>query len=538
MSSLSIMKHLVLNLLLLFIGCLYCAAQSPVRELEKLKLILKDKSQLDARKQRRIDFLKVSLENKGLDLKDKYLINLQLYNEYKSFQYDKAFYYAHQLQQLSHQLKDPAKIAYAKLKLGFILLSSGMFKETFDSLSTLKIKQLPDSVKREYYLLSARTYYDLADFDQDDYYTRIYKTKASLYVDSALKLCNIHSFEYTYYSGLKLIKAGDLAHAIPKLSSLMNNKRLSDHQYAITASTLSDIYIQYHQNHIAIKLLINASISDIKSSTKEAAAMLNLAQLLNKSNNIADAYLLIKAAMDDAIYYGARQRKVQVSAILPVIASARILHEQKQKQMLFFYCALLTILSITIIGFTLIIYKQLKRIKAVDKLVLEANARLRNTIEKLNETEKIKEEYIGYYLHIISDYLNKLEKIKSSIAQRLTTKKFDEIKVLVGNINLKKEREELFSNFDKAFLKLFPNFVTEFNALFPAEHQVRLLPHQLLNTDLRIFALIRLGVNDPDKLARILEYSLNTIYNYRTRIKNKSNHPDGFETAILNIKAV
>jgi len=134
--------------------------------------------------------------------------------------------------------------------------------------------------------------------------------------------------------------------------------------------------------------------------------------------------------------------------------------------------------------------------------------------------------------------MNKLEKIKFSIEQRLTTKKFDEIKILVGNINLKKEREELFSNFDKAFLKLFPNFVTEFNALFPAEHQVKLLQHQLLNTDLRIFALIRLGVNDTDKVARILEYSLSTIYNYRTRIKNKSNNPDGFEAAIMAIRAV
>lgn len=538
MSSLNIMKYLVLNLTLLFIGCLYCAAQSPARDIEKLKLVLREKPQLDAQKKSRIDFLKTSLTLKELDLKDEYLICLKLYNEYKSFQYDKAFYYAHQLQRISNELKDPAKIAYAKLKLGFILLSSGMFKETFDSLSTLKIKHLPDSVKREYYLLSARTYYDLADFDQDDYYTKIYKTKASLYVDSALKLCDISSFNYAYYSGLKLIKAGDLKHAIPKLKSLIHSKQLSEHEYAITASTLSDIYIQYHQPDMAIKLLINASIADIKSSTKEAAAMLNLAQLLNKGTQLEDAYLLIKAAMDDAVYYGARQRKVQVSAILPVIAGARILREQEQKQMLFFYCALLTILSITIIIFAIIIYKQLKRIKAADKLVLEANARLINTIEKLNEAEKIKEEYIGYYLHIISDYLNKLEKIKSSITQRLTTKKFDEIKVLVGNINLKKEREELFSNFDKAFLKLFPNFVTEFNALFPVEYQVRLLPHQLLNTDLRIFALIRLGVNDPDKLARILEYSLNTIYNYRTRIKNKSNHPDKFETAIMAIKAI
>jgi len=533
------MKSLILNLFLLFIGCLNSAAQSHKGEIEKLKLILNDKAHFDTQKQQRIDRLKASLDqDRELDLKAKYLIYLKLYNEYKSFKYDKAFYYAHQLQSVSSQLKDPAKIAYSKLKLGFILLSSGMFKETFDSLSTLKVKHLPDSVKREYYFLTARTYYDLADFDKDDYYSKIYNTRASLYVDSAIRLCDIHAFDYTYYSGLKLIKAGELKHAIHKLKSLISSNHLSYHQYAIVTSTLSDIYIQYNKPDIAISLLAAASAADIKSSTKEAAAMLNLAQLLNKRNNIQDAYLFIQEAMDDAVYYGARQRKVQVSAILPVIASATILHEQEQKRMLLFYSSLLTLLSVTIIVFAVIIYKQLKRIKAADKLVLQSNAALRRTIEKLNEAEKIKEEYIGYYLNVISDYMKKLERIKFSIEQRLTTRKFEEIKVLVGHINLKKEREELFSNFDRAFLKLFPNFVTEFNILFPAEHQVRLLPHQLLNTDLRIFALIRLGVNDTDKIARILAYSLSTIYNYRTRIKNKSNNPDGFETAIMAIRAV
>lgn len=533
------MRSLILSLFLLFTGSLFCAGQTHESQIEQLKSVLAEKEQHDTRKLQRIAALNAALEqNDQQDLNKRYLIYLKLYHEYKTFKYDKAFYYAHQLQKVSEQIKDPAKIAYAKLKLGFILLSSGMFKETFDSLSTMKIKHLPDSVKKEYYFLTARTYYDLADFDKDDYYAKIYNKKASLYVDSAIRLCDPKSFEFTYYDGLKLLKGGDLRSAVAKLKYLISDHDLSYHQYAIAASTLSDIYIQHNKPDSAVTLLIKAAIADIKSSTKEAAAMLYLAQLLDKQGNTQDAYLFIQKAMDDAVYYGARQRKMQVSAILPVIASARILHEQEQKQMLIFYASLLTLLSVTIIAFAVIIYKQLKRIKVADKLIMEANVTLRHTIEKLNEAEKIKEEYIGYYINIISDYMNKLEKIKCSIEQRLKTKKFDEIKVLVGNINLKKEREELFTNFDKAFLKLFPNFVTEFNLLFPLEHQVKLLPNQLLNTDLRIFALIRLGVSDTDKVAKILEYSLSTIYNYRTRIRNKSNYPDGFEAAIMAIRAV
>lgn len=533
------MRSLILSLFLLFNGLLPCAAQSYEAGIEKLKKALSEKESNDTRKLKRISDLQATLsQNDHQSLNEKYLIYLKLYHEYKTFKYDKAFYYAHQLQKVSDQIKDPAKIAYAKLKLGFILLSSGMFKETFDSLSTIRVKHLPDSVKKEYYFLTARTYYDLADFDKDDYYARIYNKKASLYVDSAIRLCDPRSFEFTYYDGLRLLKGGDLRTAIAKLKYLIRDHHLSYHQYAVTASTLSDIYIQHNKPDSAVTLLIDAAIADIKSSTKEAAAMLNLAQLLDKQGNTQDAYLFIQEAMDDAVYYGARQRKMQVSAILPVIASARILHEQEQKRMLIFYASLLTLLSATIIAFAIIIYKQLKRIKAADILVMESNVALRQTIEKLNEAEKIKEEYIGYYINIISDYMNKLEKFKCSIEQRLKTKRFEEIKVLVGNIDLKKEREELFTNFDKAFLKLFPNFVTEYNSLFPVEYQTKLLPGQLLNTDLRIFALIRLGVNDTDKVARILEYSLSTIYNYRTRIKNKSDNPESFEASIMAIRAI
>jgi DNA-binding NarL/FixJ family response regulator len=104
---------------------------------------------------------------------------------------------------------------------------------------------------------------------------------------------------------------------------------------------------------------------------------------------------------------------------------------------------------------------------------------------------------------------------------------------------LKKERDELFVNYDKAFLKIFPNFVPSFNALFIPENQVVLLPDQLLNTDLRIFSLIRLGVSDTEKIAHILGYSVNTIYNYKARLKSKSLVPnDDFEDAIMTIRAV
>jgi hypothetical protein len=192
-----------------------------------------------------------------------------------------------------------------------------------------------------------------------------------------------------------------------------------------------------------------------------------------------------------------------------------------------------------VVVFAIIIYKQLRKLRLADKVILEANHNLQESIIQLNEANKIKEEYIGYYFNLISEYINKLERFKRSVDNKLTTKRYDDIGIIVNNINLTKEREELFINFDKAFLKIFPNFVSGYNALFSEENHVKLLPNQLLNTDLRIFALIRLGISDTEKIAHILEYSVNTIYNYKARIKSKSLiSNDEFEEAIMAIKAI
>jgi tetratricopeptide (TPR) repeat protein len=406
-------------------------------------------------------------------------------------------------------------------------------------LKTVNVNLLSTDAKKEYYFLNARTYYDLADFDKDNYYTPNYNNWAAKYIDSATALCNPNSFEYIYYKGLWMLKTGNTDGAITNLKALINKYKLPYHQFAITASTLSDIYIRKDVPDSAIRLLIMAAMADVRSSTKEAAAMTNLAQLLYKSGDVKNAYVYIKKAMDDAIFYGARQRKLQVSAILPVIASDRINNEEEQKRALMFYASLLTLLVLMVIVFAVIIYKQLQKLKIADKIILETNHTLEKNNIELNEANKIKEEYIGYYFNLISEYINKLDKFKRSVDNKLTTKRFDDIRVLVNNINLTKEREELFINFDKAFLKIFPNFVNGYNELFSEENRVKLLPNQLLNTDLRIFALVRLGISDTEKIAHILEYSVNTIYNYKARIKSKSIiHNDEFEHAIMAIKAM
>jgi hypothetical protein len=186
-----------------------------------------------------------------------------------------------------------------------------------------------------------------------------------------------------------------------------------------------------------------------------------------------------------------------------------------------------------------IILKQYKKLQAAQKVITAAHKLQQEINDKLMEANTIKEEYIGYCFQVNSAYLDKIKKFKKLADQKLTDNKYGEVKYLVNNIDLKEEREELFRNFDRIFLKIFPNFVGVFNSFFREEDQIRLKDNELLNTDLRIFALIRIGISDNVKIAQILEYSVNTIYTYKTKIKNKAIIPkDEFEERLMDIKAM
>jgi hypothetical protein len=464
----------------------------------------------------------------GLKLKNEvqhFEILDNLSDEYKTFVYDSAFIYINKLQQVAYTMKDPVRIAHARVKLGFILISSGLFKETLDSLSSLNVKDMPDSILFNYYFILARTYYDLGDFDRDVFYTPRYIHLGNRYIDSARSLRKPGSYDYIYLNGLKNLKNENDEDALNDLNSILQGYELTPHQLAVVASTLSYFYITHNQSEKAIDLLITAAIADIESATKETSAMQLLAEELYKKGDIATAYIYIQQAMDDAIFYGARQRKIQVGAILPLIAAEKLHNIEAQRKLWLIYSTIITLLSVLVVVFAWIIFKQVKKLRVTQKALLESN--------------RIKEEYIGFYFNVNSEYLNKAETLKKSIELKLVTKKLEEIKFIVNSFNPQKDREDLYDNFDKTFLKLFPDFVTTFNSYFKEEDRIILKEGQLLNTELRIFALIRLGIHDTERIAKILDYSINTIYNYKARVKSKSILPnEQFEKKIMEVSAV
>ncbi len=486
----------------------------------------------------RIEKLKDDLSMMGdASLERQFTIYNAIYHEYKTFIYDSAFAYAEKLIQTSYKLRDNSRVGYARVQLGFILISSGMFKETFDSLAVASVKFMDDSTKVQYYSLMARAYYDLGTYNNDNYYLNEYAGLANKYMDSARNQSRPDSYDYLYLSALQNLKNMRLKEAMANLNQVLVKFSLTPQKRAVNCHNLSFIYDALGDTDKAIEYMVYAALADLEVATKETAAMFTLAKLLYENGDVNNAYTFIEQAMDDALYYGARQRKVEIGSLLPVIAAKRLNSSEVQRKLWITYASVVTVLSVLVFVFVIVIVRQLKKLKAAEIRITVANDSLHAINKNLREANAIKDEYIGYYFNINSEYINKIEEFKKAVDHKLVNRKFDDIKFIVNNIDLKREREALYFSFDKVFLKLFPDFVTVFNSYFEEKDRIILKDNQLLNTELRIFALIRMGINDTEKIAKILNYSVNTIYAYKTRLKSKSRIPnEEFEQKIMEIK--
>lgn len=472
-------------------------------------------------------------------LEERYIAADKLYNEYKSYTYDSAFKYVLYLDDLATRQKDIQRVSSAKIKMGFIFLSSGLFKEALDTLMSVDPAKLNRDMQIDYYSILGRTYHDLSDYDGSPFFTSIYNRKGNSYLKKAIELVQENSFQYYQLYGAEQLKAGQFESARETFSRLYDSKTMTEHQRAITTSTLGYIYSCLKKNEEAIYLLAIASIADINSSTKETVALRNLAHLLNDKGDTERAHRYIKIALADADFYNARHRKKEVGIILPIIEGEQLRKTEKQKEQLILYLILSSIFGALAVAFLIISTIQFYKLKRVKELLQNTNSTITDTNKKLSEANRIKEKYIGYYFNVTANYMERIEKIQKKLSRRIISRQFDDLDdFLKRDLDPKKELDELNNNFDKIVLSLFPNFVIEFNKLFNPEDQFIPKEGQILNKELRIFALIRMGISDNEKIAKILNFSVNTIYTYKTKIKNRSIVSNNeFEEHLMKIDA-
>lgn len=492
------------------------------------------------KKHKRIQNLKEELQNqivKGQP-EEQFRSYLNLFKEYQSFKYDSAYYFLDRAKGTALALGNSNLLAKTKMKEGFILLSSGLFKEAIDTLNNIDISSLSREEKYEYNFTKARLYFDLADYNNDERFHSHYIRRGNYFINEALKYTETDSPEYWAADGLEKMKQQDWKGARRAFLYLINNFDLSPSNYAVAASSLSHVYLQLNSHTEAEKYLITASISDIQTATKENVALRNLANELYKKGDLETASNYVHQALNDATFYNARQRKMEISSILPIIESAQLLQVEQKNLSLKKTVAMLALLTIIVFVSLLIIFKQLKEKNAARKALSEYNLILEEMNRSLQESDAIKLDYITYFINATSQLFNKISHFQASTVQKIKTKQPEEVLNVVKKYSIKKERNDLFRQFDEVFVKLFPSFIDDFNMLFPPETKKAPKQNELLSKELRIFALYRLGIQDSQQIAEFMNLSVATIYSYKARVKANSINKESFEEDIMKIRTL
>ena len=514
--------------------------------LTELNQALAHKKEYDGQRLNRIAVLTAEFASSQANDNARFDLGLRIYDEYKAFKYDSAFAYCQKITRLAAQLHNPEKREVAKLKLAFVLLSAGLFKETFETLDSVDPRRLRAADKQHFYFLLARAYSDLGDFNQDQTYRPTYNAKALAYADTALQFARPGSYNDLSVRAFRAQKTNNLAAGAALYRQILRLPHLSLHQLAVSASTTAYVYELAGQPKKAFELLLVAAIADVKTATKETTAIFKLSDYCYRQGDLKNAYTFIKEAREDALFYKARQRQLAISHVSSIIEGQKMAIIENQRKSLKTYAIMMTLLAGVVIGFAVVSVRQVRRLRKADQLLVAAHdellarhGELGQLNSGLNEANRIKEEYIGYYFHNNSQYIDRLETLKKRVEALLASKQYAGVQKLVDAVNIKTDRNELLKGFDMVFLRLFPNFVAQFNDLFRLEDRIAPPDGQLLTTELRIFALIRLGIADSEQISRMLGYSINTIYTYKTRVKNRSLLPnEAFEARVQAIRAV
>jgi len=312
--------------------------------LKKLDACIEKRSEYEASKIQRIKKLESALEKDNIQLANQYGLYAGLYNEYQSYKYDSAYSFAGKMLSSAKKLNDKNKIVRSKIALGFSCMSAGLYKEASEISATINSTGLSNNIQIELYSFLSTLNLNLSYFFASEPYHSEYKNKSLTYCKQWLALSHIESSEYKQAKIREYQFENNYIEAIRKSEQYLSTKNIQPHDYAIVASTLGYFYQIQKDTTKAILYFASAAVEDVKMATKETAAIRQLAELLYKKGDIQHAYSYANLALDDANFYNARQRKIEVGQILPIIEAGRFQIIKEQKDKLLIYSGLISIL--------------------------------------------------------------------------------------------------------------------------------------------------------------------------------------------------
>ncbi len=522
------MRYLLFTFLGIMLGTVLHAQYSRDSLLEVLDAVIQERPAYAAKKNNRLDSLKGMLLEKAPN-HEHFSIYSQLLLEYKNYNLDSALKVAKLKSQMATELRHVNLQNEAYMNIAEVLGKMGMYKEAFDKIDSVQRATFNTGLWKYYYHLHHSIYSLLYENALSQEEKQTHQRQMFTYKDSLLAVNDSSTLTYQLIANSRLVAGGAYQKALKALLSSYQHLAVADPEMGTLAYVISTIYEKEGNISEQIRYLAISAIADLTRAVKSYIALRKLAIVLYGEGDLERAYAYIKCSMEDASFAKARFRIIEISEALPIITAAYDKQMQKEKRNLFKYLVLISIMSVVLLSCVLFIYRQLKKISAAKKLVKKANEELLHINQsltdlnkKLAESDHVKEVYIGYVFNLCSSYIDKLENYRATLHKKLKEKDYDEALRITGGSGLvTKELKEFFQNFDAIFLQIFPGFVEEFNSLLKEGEQLVPKSGDLLTPELRVFALIRLGVTDSSKIAEFLHYSSQTVYNYKLKVKNK-----------------
>ena len=503
------MKHIALFTALLIGLCvsqpLSAALQDDLRLLDDA---LAKKPLYDKQKEERIQELESHLPLTFDDVK-------QLFNEYKSYNYKQGKQYADMLVVYAEASGDQRRLYEAQCDQVFSLLSAGLFKEGYDLLQTIQIPEEDTLGRVNYYIVSARLMLDLAVYSGDKYADIYHAEQRRNYEQAVALLTPRDTFLYNYCEASVAEFKGEWTSSITHHQRSLKSAAATRHDAAVAYSSIAFAYEQMGNREMMLHYNILSAIADIESSTKETISLRRVAQTLYEDGKVNLAARYIRDAKEDAEFYGARHREMELMQILPIIDAENAKSLQSQNRHILMWVIISFVFLLITLVAVFLLYRRMRQIRS-------ARATIEDMNNRLLVANRLKEEYISTALCWQSQYLGEMERYQQMVRKRIQEKRYDDLLTIPKNADAHRQRTEFYKRFDEMFLGIFPTFVHDFNALLRPDEQIVLRPNELLNTELRIFVLLRLGVTHNEVIAQVLDYNITTIYTYKTKVKARS----------------
>lgn len=556
-------KHILFCLLVNWIGCFY--AESVETEIPKLLAtldsILIQTEELTSQKELKIAQLKRKLLN-AATLEEEFWINKMLYDESFVFNADSAMKYVDRNIQIATELKKKEWKDEWLINRSFMFAATGLLKEAGEVLEKVDSASLSDGLKLSYYYQRSYLYSHLVQYMGDQ--TQVDNKYLNEFENANKQmLALVRPKDPLYWwcvSSCNEISPGD------SLFSTLEKVVLSSHHNtrldAMNAYGLSNMYKRIGDKEKTMIYLIYSAMADLRVCNRDIASLQELSSLLYDAGDIDRAYAYMNFCLKAALLYPNRVRIIDISTKLDKIYANYQQRDIRWRNSLQNYLYVVTLFAVILALALIGLYRQTKKLRksrteldaanhSLNQHVVElsqmhkqlalANSELQNlndllrsANQKLRESNDVKEEYIGYVFSICSNYISKLDEYRKNINRKLKTGQFEEARQLTDSSSLtQNELKDFYANFDAIFLRVYPDFVADLNSLLRPEEQILLKDESELNTEVRIYALVRLGINDSVKIADFLHCSPQTVYNHRLRMRNKAIIPkDKFAEAV------